>query len=55
MGTVMIVFVPVRLSCSTKRSAVEPSGNERPSVGSGFGMFSKYQSLPVLLTSICQL
>lgn len=55
MGSVISVRVPVRWSCSTNRSAAEPSGSVRPSWGSGFGMFSKNQSLPVLSTSMRQL
>src|SRR5262249_41188957 len=54
VGTVMRVAVPVRRTCSTKRSAADPSGSEL-GFGLSEGMFSKYQSAAWLPVSFCQL
>lgn len=53
-GAVNSVLVPVRRSCSTKRSAADPFGRAA-GFGLSSGMFSKYQSPPVLCVSFCQL
>lgn len=53
-GAVSKVAVPVRRSCSTKRSELDPSGSA-PGFGLSLGMFSKNQSLARLLVSFCQL
>jgi len=53
-GIVSRVVVPVRRSCSTNWSELEPSGSA-PGLGLSFGRFSKYQSLAWLLVSFCQL